>query len=129
MQPVVITTLQLFGAMQFIRAMQPRFSLWPLTVLSYVPSDVSMASRLPPYGNATIISRWSGPSSLGSGAPSSASVFSDSGTEINSFIDNEERDELLGDIFSEEDDEDKQEEEDEDGSPPAKRAKFMLSGQ
>ena len=68
-----------------------------------------------------------GPSSLGSGAPSSASVLSDS--EINPFIDDEERDELLGDIFSEEDDEDEQEEEDGDGLPPAKQAKFMPSGE
>ena len=68
-----------------------------------------------------------GPSSLGSGAPSSASVLSDSDTEINPFIDDEERDELLGDIFSEEDDEDEQKEEDRDGPPPAKWAKFMPS--
>jgi hypothetical protein len=37
-----------------------------------------------------------GPSSLGSVAPSSSSVLSDSDSEINPFIDDEERDELLG---------------------------------
>ena len=69
-----------------------------------------------------------GPSSLCSGAPSSVSALSNSDTDINPFIGDDERDELLGDILSEEEEqEDDQEEEEEDGPPPTKRAKFMPS--
>ena len=69
-----------------------------------------------------------GPSSLCSGAPSSVSALSDSDTDINPFIDDDERDGLLGDILSEEEEqEDDQEEEEEDGPQPPKRAKFMPS--
>lgn len=63
------------------------------------------------------------------GAPSSTSALSDSDTNINPFIDDDERYELLGDILSEEEDQDDEQEseEEENGPPPAKRAEFMPS--
>ena len=56
-----------------------------------------------------------GPSSLCSGAPSSVSVVSDLDTDINPIIYDDETEELLGDILSDE------EEQEEDGDGPTSK--------
>ena len=84
----------------------------------------------PMGGPPQTTSDMAGPSSLGQAPPSTTCPSeADSESVINPFIEEDEREELLGDLFSDEEEQEEQEEggEEEDGPPPAKKAKYMPS--